>query len=75
VKDLVAEWSFSAYQFLLPRAWIGLALVVVVLLPMAAFRPTRAFAGSGLFAASFLFGATLGCSERALRFPYLGGLG
>lgn len=58
MNETIAVFCANAYVFLLPVTWIGVAVVLFVLLPMACFRSTRSAAGSGLICASWVFGAT-----------------
>lgn len=63
--DTIIDLSIRAYNFLLPIAWIGLAISLVVCGPLAIFRTTRPVAGLGFWVFSYLLGATtwfLGCS-------------
>jgi hypothetical protein len=75
VREMIAQWSISAYQFLIPFAWVGLAIVVLILLPMGAFKSTRSIAGTGLFIASFLFGVTTWLLGAGITFSVFGWLG
>ena len=58
MNQAIAEFCVRAYTFLLPIAWIGVAIVALVLLPMAIFRATRRAAGTGMVFSSYLFGIT-----------------
>jgi len=58
MNETIASFSMKAYTNLLPISWIGVAIVVLVLLPMALFKATRSAAGTGLFYSSYLFGLT-----------------
>ena len=75
MREAIATFMIKAYSILLPIAWIGVAVVVFVLLPMAFFRKTRSSAGIGLVYASYLFGATtwfLGAGITFVAFGWLG---
>lgn len=75
MRETVGEWSIAAYTFLLPFAWIAVAIVVLVLLPMSFATRTRSAAGTGLFVASYLFGATtwfLGAGITLSTFGWFG---
>jgi hypothetical protein len=52
----------------------GLAVSVLGLLPLAAFKETRGHAGVGLFIASFVFGATLWVWSLLLTYELWGGV-
>lgn len=43
MNQAIAEFCVNAYLFLLSVAWVGVAIVVFVLLPMSLFRATRIF--------------------------------
>jgi hypothetical protein len=58
MSDWIIETAISIYTFLLPFAWITLAIAVFVLLPLTAWRKTRGVAGVGLFIVSYVFGST-----------------
>jgi hypothetical protein len=75
MREWIVEHAFAAYKVLLPIAWIGFALVVVVLLPLAAWRRTRMWAGLGLYLMSFLFGATTWFLGAAVTFAAFGWAG
>lgn len=75
MREWVIETTIKIYTFLLPVSWIALAVVVLVLLPMAARRRTRGAAGTGLFITSYIFGATtwfLGAAVTFISFGWLG---
>jgi hypothetical protein len=75
VNKAIAEFCVNAYSFLLPVAWIGVAIVVFLLLPMALFRSTRPAAGTGIFFSSYLFGLTTWFLGAALTFATWGWVG
>ena len=75
MREWIATTTFGLYQTLLPAAWIALALVVCVLLPLAAWRKTRSFAGMALFLVSWLFGITTWLLGAAISFSAFGWLG
>ena len=58
MNEAIATFCVKAYTFLLPISWIGVAIVVLVLLPMAFFKATRPAGGTGMYFASILFGLT-----------------
>jgi|LSQX01.2.fsa_nt_gb hypothetical protein len=72
MNESIAVFCVKAYSFLLPIAWIGVAGIVVVLLPLALFRSTRSFAGAGMFLASYLFGLTTWFLGAAVTFATWG---
>jgi len=75
MRDTIAEWALSAYQFILPVAQILLVVALFVLVPLALFRGTRGGAGIGLFVASYVFGVTLWLLGAGLTFGYFGWFG
>jgi len=75
MREWVVEVCISAYRFLLPVSWIALALVIVVLLPLAAWRKTRGWAAVGLVVASFIFGITTWLLGAAATFASFGWFG
>lgn len=75
MNKAIAEFCVNAYSFLLPVAWIGVAIVVFLLLPMALFRSTRPAAGTGIFFSSYLFGLTTWFLGAALTFATWGWVG
>lgn len=75
MNQVIAEFCVKTYSFLLPVAWIGVAIVVLVLLPMALFRATRSAAGTGIFFSSYLFGLTtwfLGATVTFVTWGWVG---
>lgn len=75
MREWVAETAISAYRFLLPISWAALAIILVVLLPMAAWRKTRASAATGLLIGSYIFGVTtwfLGAAVTFISFGWFG---
>ena len=75
MNQAIAEFCVKTYLFLLPVAWIGVAIVVLVLLPMALFRATRPAAGTGIFFSSYLFGLTtwfLGATVTFVTWGWVG---
>jgi hypothetical protein len=75
MRDWIVETAISIYTFLLPFAWLALAIAVFVLLPLAAWRKTRRAAGIGLFAVSYVFGATTWFLGAAVTFGSFGWIG
>jgi hypothetical protein len=75
VNQAIAEFCVKAYSFLLPVAWVGVAIVVLVLLPMALFRVTRTAAGTGIFFSSYLFGLTTWFLGATITFVTWGWVG
>lgn len=75
VNQTIAEFCVKVYSFLLPIAWIAVAIVVVILLPMALFRATRSVAGIGIFASSYLFGITTWFLGATITFATWGWIG
>ena len=75
MREWVAETAISAYRFLLPISWVALAIIVLILLPMAAWRKTRTSAATGLLISSYIFGATtwfLGAAVTFISFGWFG---
>lgn len=58
MTQTLLNWTSGCYTILLAISWLALALVLLVLLPMALFRRLRAWSGSAIFYSSYLFGAT-----------------
>ena len=58
MNQYITEFCIKAYSFLLPISWIGIAIIVVILLPLSLFRATRGIAGAGIVYSSYLFGLT-----------------
>lgn len=75
MHDWIIETAISIYTFLLPFAWVALAVTVLVLLPMTAWHKTRAAAGVGLFVVSYIFGATTWFLGAAVTFGSFGWIG
>lgn len=75
MRQWIAGTTLSAYAFLLPIAWVALALVVFVLVPLAVWSRTRAAAGIGLFIASYVFGATTWFLGAGVSFASFGWFG
>lgn len=75
MREWVIETAIKIYTFLLPVSWIALAVVVLVLLPMAAWRRTRGAAGTGLLIAAFIFATTTWSLAAAITFGSFGWLG
>ena len=75
MRQWVTDTTLSAHSFLLPIAWLALAVVVLVLLPLAAWSRTRASAGVGLFVASYVFGATTWLLGAGISFASFGWFG
>jgi len=51
--------SVKAYPWLQAVSALTLLVMILVLLPLSAFRRTRAFAGNGFVVSSYIFGVTL----------------
>lgn len=75
MSHAIAAFAVKVYSFLIPLAWIGVAVVIFILLPMACFRATRTKAGGGLYIASWLFGATTWFLGVAVTFATWGWFG
>lgn len=75
MNDAIAVFCVKAYTFLLPISWIGVAIVVIVLLPMALFKATRPAAGIGMYFSSYLFGLTTWFLGAAVTFVTWGWVG
>ena len=74
-SETIVRFAVTAYTFLLPIAWLLVAISVVVLGPMALFRRTRPAAGTGLFLASYIFGLTTWFLAAAVTFATYGWIG
>lgn len=75
MNEAIASFCVKAYTFLLPISWIGVAILILVLIPMALFRGTRPAAGTGMFFASYLFGLTtwfLGATVTFVTWGWVG---
>lgn len=75
MQEVIATFALKAYSILLPIAWIGVAMIVLVLIPMAFFKKTRSSAGVGLVCASYLWGATTWFLGAGITFVTYGWLG
>ncbi len=75
MNEAIVEFSIKAYSLLLPISWVGVAIVVLVLLPMAIFKATRPAAGTGIFFSSYLFGLTTWFLGAAVTFVTWGWVG
>jgi len=75
MREWIAEKTLAAYGFLLPVAEIAFLAVVLILLPLAAWRRTRGTAGVGLFLASYLFGITTWLLGAGITFAAFGWFG
>jgi hypothetical protein len=75
MREWIIETAISVYTFLLPFAWIALAIALLVLLPLAAWPKTRGAAGVGLIIASYIFGATTWFLGAAITFGSFGWIG
>lgn len=75
MREWIVETAISIYTFLLPFASLALAIAVLVLLPLAAWRKTRGAAGVGLFAVSYILGATTWFLGAAVTFGAFGWIG
>ena len=65
MTEKIIELSVDIYTFLLPLAWLGVAVVILIFLPLSFFQKTKLIAGKGMYYASWLFGTTtwiLGCT-------------
>ncbi len=58
MTERLIGFAAGSYTILLSISWLTVALLVVVVLPMAFFRRTRETAGGIIFGSSFLFGIT-----------------
>ena len=54
----IVTFCMKAYYFMLPVAWIGLTIVILILFPLAIFRRTRGFAGACIYFFSWIVGIT-----------------
>jgi hypothetical protein len=75
VNEAIAAFCVKAYTFLLPLSWIGVAIVVLILLPLAVFKATRHAAGTGMYFSSYLFGLTTWFLGAAVTFVTWGWVG
>lgn len=74
MTEAIIEFSIKAYTMLLPLAWIGIFVTVLILLPMSLFKRTRASAGKGMYHVSWLLGATTWFLGAAVTFATWGWL-
>lgn len=72
MNEAIAQFCVKAYTFLLPFSWIVVAIVVVILLPLAIFKATRGIAGTGIFFSSYVFGITTWFLGAAVTFATWG---
>jgi hypothetical protein len=75
MREWIVETTLNIYQTLVPFSSLAFAIVVVVLLPLAAWRRTRGAGGAGLLVASYLFGATTWFLGAAVTFGSFGWIG
>jgi hypothetical protein len=75
IREWIVEKAVSVYTFLLPFAWLALAVTVLILLPLAAWPDTRAAGGAGLIFVSYIFGATTWFLGAAITFGSFGWIG
>ena len=75
MNDWILETAINVYSYLLPFAWLAVAVAVFVLFPLAAWRKTRRAAGVGLFVVSYIFGATTWFAGAAVSFASFGWIG
>lgn len=75
MNHAIAEFCVKVYSFLLPISWVGIAIVVLILLPLSAFKATRGFAGICIFFSSYLFGITTWFLGATVTFATWGWLG
>lgn len=75
MNEFFFDLAIGLYSFLLPFAWLALAISVLVLVPMALYPGTRAQAGVGLYLASWVFGLTTWLLGAAVTFATFGWLG
>ena len=68
MNQAIAEFCVKAYDFLFPIASIGVAIVALVLLPMAIFRTTRRVAGISMRFAAYPIGITTWFLAAAVSF-------
>ncbi len=75
MREWITDVTLGVYSFLLPIAWIGVAIVLFILLPMSALRRTRGAAAVGLVITSYLFGATAWFLGAGITFGAFGWIG
>ena len=75
MTETIINFSVNAYTFLLPLSWIGIAIFILILIPMAMFKGTRGPAGVGMYFASILFGLTTWFLGAAVSFAAWGWIG
>ena len=75
MNEAIAAFCIKAYTFLLPISWIGVAIVAVILLPMALFKATRPAGGTGMYFSSYLFGLTTWFLGATITFVTWGWVG
>ena len=75
MRQWIMDTTLSAYAGLLPIAWVALAVVVFVLVPLAVWSRTRSSAGVGLVIASYVFGATTWFLGAGISFASFGWFG
>ena len=75
MNEAIAAFCVKAYTLLLPISWIGVAIVILALLPIALFKATRPTAGTGIYISSYLFGLTtwfLGATVTFVTWGWVG---
>src|ERR1700740_687185 len=75
MRDWVVETAMNIYTFLQPFSSMGLAIAILVFLPLAAWRNTRGSAGLGLLVVSYIFGSATWFLGAAVSFGSFGWLG
>ena len=75
MTETIINFSVKAYTLLLPLAWIGFVVVILVLCPLAFFHRTRQFAGTSMFFVSWLFGITTWFLGATITFATWGWVG
>jgi len=75
MTETIINFSIKAYTFLLPLSWLGIAIFILILIPMSMFKSTRGNAGAGMYFASILFGLTTWFLGAAVSFAAWGWIG
>src|SRR5437879_1918475 len=75
MREWIMKAAFSAYEFLLPVYGAAFVALILVLLPMAAFRRTRGYAAIGMLVVSYLFGAVAWLYSAGVTFALFSWVG
>jgi hypothetical protein len=75
MSSSLAGMAATIYTFVLPVAWIVLAVNALIVLPMCVFKRLRPTAGLAFFMSSYLFGLTTWMLGAVVTFATMGWIG